>query len=103
MSEATPAVTSEVPPAAASVAPPAGLPVAIKSWNEVNQPGSYICTDTGRLLRVPASGLTQGNVPIIEFLGPQGPANVKRLSEDPSLPIADLRLLATAASIKPQF
>ncbi|HEU4396059.1 MAG TPA: hypothetical protein VFS92_10875 [Planctomycetota bacterium] len=103
MSNATPAGTPGSTVAKAPAAPPVGASVASQLWNSVNQPGSYVCNDTGRLLRVPASGLKDGITPLIEFVGPQGPSKVTRLSPDPLLPIADLRTMATAASIKPQF
>ena len=107
MSEATPHGTVGGTPPAASSAPAAGASpgasLAVKTWNNVNQPGCYVCNVTGRLLRVPVSGLKEGNTPVIEFLGPQGPSRVTRISDDPCLPLADLRLKSTAASGAPQF
>lgn len=103
MSDAMPAGTPATASVPATAAPPAGVPIAVKTWNEVNQPGSYVCNDTGRLLRVPVTGLKDGKTPIIEFHGPQGPSKVTRLSDNPLLPIADLRTLSTTAQIKPQF
>ena len=100
---ASPASKSSTAPAPASAAPPTGVTTGAKTWNNVNQPGSYVCNDTGLLLRVPAAGIKDGTSPIIDFFGPQGPVNVTRLSENPGLPIADLRTLATTAQIKPQF
>jgi hypothetical protein len=103
MSEATPVGTPGTASVPASAAPPAGIPTTTRTWDTVNQPGSYVCNDTGRLLRVPAAALKDGNKPIIDFFGPQGPAKVTRISDNPSLPISDLRVLSTNAQIKPQF
>ena len=103
MSEAMPAGTPATAAVPASAAAPTGAPIATKTWNNVNQPGSYVCNDTGLLLRVPATGLKDGVAPVIDFLGPQGPVKVTRISDNPSLPIADLRTLSISAQIKPQF
>ena|SRR5688572_20119429 len=103
MSNATPAGAPRTTAAEPPTAPPIGSSLASQPWSSVNQPGSYVCNDSGLLLRVPASALRDGKTPVIEFLGPQGPPTVTRLSPDPLLPIADLRTMATTASITPRF
>ena len=72
-------------------------------WNTVNQAGSYVCNETGRLLRVPASALGPDKKPTIEFSGPHGSPNVTRLSTDPKSPIGELRTTCGSTDIKPQF
>ncbi|MDF1700782.1 MAG: hypothetical protein P1V36_06455 [Planctomycetota bacterium] len=74
-----------------------------QGWNTVKEPGSYVCNDTGRLLRVPTEAVKNQAHPIIEYFGPKGPSAVTRLSEDPRLAIPALRTLAGTAKIKPQF
>jgi hypothetical protein len=103
MSDAMPAAATEGGPAAATAAPPAEALSASRTWNLVNQPGCYVCNDTGRLFRVPASALGWAGTPNIQVLGPQGPSRVTRVSTNSTLPIEELRLLSAGVLIKPQF
>jgi hypothetical protein len=100
---AAPSPTAVSSPVSASVAPPPAVPLGSRTWNTVNQPGAYVCNDTGRLLRVHANGVKEGTCPIVEFIGPNGSPMVTRLSENPGLPIAELRTICAGTTVKAQF
>ena len=75
--------------------------IASQAWDTVHEAGSYVCNETGRLLRVPASALGANHKPTTEFDEPQ--PNVTRLSSDPKSPIAELRTTCCTTDIKPRF
>jgi hypothetical protein len=78
-------------------------PFTKHTWEKVNEPGAYVCNDTGRLFRVPASAIDAQKRPLIELSGPQGSPMVTRLSPDPQSPITGLRSACSSTEIKPQF
>lgn len=81
-----------------------GSPAEKKPWNRVNEPGCYVCNDTGRLIRAPASAFDrETHSPIVELSGPEGPTMVTRISTDARQPVEELRKLASNARINPQF
>ena len=72
------------------------------SFNQIESPGCYVSTETGRLLRVPADALAKGQSPKIETVG-STPWIVTRLSSDPYLPISKARMIAADIDIEVNF
>jgi hypothetical protein len=89
--------------ATATPVAPANTTFTPQKWDTVKEPGSYVCNETGRLLRVPAAAIKDRHHPVVEFLGPKGPVPVTRLSSDPQLGIAELRKLSERAKVEVQF
>ena len=71
-------------------------------FDEINQPGAYICNWSGHLLRVPDDGVTAGRNAMVNIVGPQ-PLFVTRISSDPFVSITKARLLASNGDVNVNF
>jgi hypothetical protein len=63
------------------------------SWNQMQQPGSYLILGSGDLVRVPPEGLASGHSPLITVTS-SGETRVAKLSDNPAEPISVLRSFA---------
>jgi len=72
------------------------------SWDELNEPGTYIEKGTGDLYRVPKEALIHGASPVIrkESLGA---SRLVQLSKNPFLITFEARMLCAEHNIKPNF
>lgn len=80
-----------------------GAAFKTQKWNSVQEPGCYVCNETGQLLRVPSGAEGSKQNPKIEILGSEGSVAVTRLSADARLGIPELRTLAKSASVTAKF
>ena len=63
-------------------------------FENINEPGTYICQWNGHLLRVPEDGIAPGRSPLVNFVGPE-PLFVTKISENPWIPVSKARMLAS--------
>jgi hypothetical protein len=63
------------------------------SWNQIQQPGSYLILGSGDLVRVPQDALAPGHSPLITITS-TGETRVAKLSDNPAEPISVLRSFA---------
>ena len=63
-------------------------------WDQISEPGAYICQWTGHLLRVPEDGVTPGRSPMINFVG-QEPLYVTKISDNPYITLTKARMVAS--------
>jgi hypothetical protein len=63
------------------------------SWNQMQQPGSYLILGSGDLVRVPQEALASGHSPLITVTS-SGETRVAKLSDNPAEPISVLRSFA---------
>jgi hypothetical protein len=71
-------------------------------FEQVNDPGTYVCNWNGHLLRVPSEGITSAGFPVINMVGPE-PLFVTKIADDPYLTLSQARLLACNYDINVNF
>jgi hypothetical protein len=71
-------------------------------FDQINSPGTYICTWSGHLLRVPEDGVTPGRSPLLNIVGAQ-PLYVTKISENPYITVTKARLLASNFDLNVNF
>ncbi len=62
-------------------------------FDQVNEPGCYICNWSGHLLRVPPDGVKLGRSPLLSIIGCE-PVFVTKISDNPFIPLTKARLIA---------
>ena len=63
------------------------------SWNEITEPGCYLFSEWGCLVRVPTDGVTEGQSPKITFFSGTNPTCCK-ISDDPYCSVSKARQIA---------
>ena len=81
---------------------PNNCPVTTIPWDNINEPGTYVCNWSGHLLRVPEDGVTPGRSPLVSIVG-QDPLFVTKICDDPFVPLTKARLLASNFDIMVNF
>lgn len=71
-------------------------------FDSIQEPGAYICTWSGHLLRVPDDGVTPGRSPMINIVGTE-PLFVTKISENPFVTVTKARLLASNYDLPVNF
>ena len=71
-------------------------------WDQINEPGAYVCQWSGHLLRVPEDGVTAGRSPMINIVGPD-PLYVTKISDYPWIPLTKARMLASNYDLNVNF
>jgi hypothetical protein len=62
-------------------------------FDQINEPGCYICQWSGHLLRVPPDGVAPGRSPLVNMIG-FDPLYVIKISDNPYIPVTKARMLA---------
>jgi hypothetical protein len=72
------------------------------SWEQINEPGTYVEIGTGDLYRIPKEALLSGSSPLIrkESLGA---SRLVQLSGNPFITTFQARMLACEHNIQPNF
>lgn len=72
------------------------------TWDDVNDPGTYVERGTGDLYRIPKEALVKGSSPMIvkESLGA---SRLVQLSRDPFITTLEARLRCAQNNIQPNF
>ncbi len=81
---------------------PNNCPVTTIPWDNINEPGTYVCNWSGHLLRVPEDGVTPGRSPLVSIVG-QDPLFVTKICDDPFVTLTKARLLASNFDIMVNF
>ena len=71
-------------------------------FDQITQPGAYVCNWSGHLLRVPEDGVTPGRSPMLNIVGTQS-LFVTKICEDPYVSITKARLLACNCYVNVNF
>ncbi len=71
-------------------------------FEQINEPGCYICNWTGHLLRVPEDGIAPGRSPLMNMVG-RDPLFVTKISDNPYIPMTKARLLAANWDVNVNF
>ena len=77
-------------------------PVTTVPWDNINEPGTYVCNWSGHLLRIPEDGVTPGRSPMLNIIGCE-PLFVTKICDDPYIPVTKARLLASNFDIMVNF
>ena len=70
-------------------------------WDQIRQPGAYVCLWDGCLLRVPQDGVTWSG-PKLNFVGPE-PLFVIKISDNPWITKTKARVLASNFDVNVWF
>ena len=71
-------------------------------FDQIDQPGAYVCNWSGHLLRVPEDGVTAGRSPMLNIVGTES-LFVTMISPDPFVAITKARLLASNSDVNVNF
>ena len=71
--------------------PSAGATVPFEN---IQEPGCYVCNWSGHLMRVPADGVAPGRSPLVNIIGTE-PLFVTKISENPFIPLTKAKLIAS--------
>ena len=71
-------------------------------FDQINQPGCYICNWTGHLLRVPEDGVVPGRSPVMNMIGAE-PLFVTKIHDNPYIAVTKARLLAANYDLPVNF
>lgn len=71
-------------------------------FDNINEPGAYICQWNGHLLRVPDDGIATGRSPMINIVGPE-PLYVTKIADNPWITLSKARLLASNYDLHVNF
>jgi hypothetical protein len=75
---------------------------AVFPFENINEPGAYICQWTGHLLRVPEDGVAAGRSPMLNIVGPE-PLFVTKISDNPWITLTKARMLASNYDLNVNF
>ncbi len=71
-------------------------------FDQINQPGCYVCHWSGHLCRVPEDGIAPGRSPLINMVGCD-PLFVTKISDNPYIPLTKARLFAANWDVNVNF
>ncbi len=71
-------------------------------FENINEPGAYICNWSGHLLRVPEDGVTPGRSPMLNIVGAE-PLFVTKISDNPYITVTKAKLLASNFDLNVAF
>ena len=62
-------------------------------FDQINEPGTYVCNWSGHLLRVPEDGVKPGRSPLLDIVGHE-PLYATKLAQDPYITLTKARMIA---------
>ena len=71
-------------------------------FDQVNEPGTYLCNWSGHLLRVPQDAVKPARSPVLEIRG-KDPLYVTKISDDPFIPLTKARMCASDLDLAVNF
>ena len=71
-------------------------------FDQINEPGCYVCNWTGHLLRVPEDGVAPGRSPLVNIIGNE-PLLVTKIADNPFIPLTKARMVASNHDINVNF
>ena len=72
------------------------------AFDQINEPGSYICNWSGHLLRVPEDGVAAGRSPLLNIVGSE-PLFVTKISDNPFITLTKAKMVASNLDINVNF
>ncbi len=63
------------------------------SFDQINEPGTYVCNWSGHLLRVPEDGVKPGRSPLLEIVGNE-PLFATKVAANPYITLTKARMIA---------
>ena len=63
-------------------------------FDNIQEPGCYVCNWSGHLLRVPEDGVAAGRSPLVNIIGTE-PLFVTMLSDNPFITITKAKMIAS--------
>ena len=79
------------------------VPFGETRFGEIKREGAYVSPETGKLYRVPASAIREGDSPVLDGSGANGDEVVTFVSTNPYAAVEKLRFLSARANIEPTF
>ncbi len=71
-------------------------------FENISEPGCYICNWSGHLLRVPEDGVAPGRSPLVNIIGNE-PLFVTKISDNPWIPVTKAKMLACNFDLNVKF
>lgn len=71
-------------------------------FENLNDPGCYVCNWNGHLMRVPDDGVAPGRSPLINVIGTE-PLFVTKIADNPFIPLTKARMVACNLDIAVNF
>ncbi len=71
-------------------------------FDTIKSPGTYVCNWSGHLMRIPERTVVPGEALTLNIVGHE-PLTVTKISDDPRVPLAEARTLATGMGISVGF
>jgi hypothetical protein len=71
-------------------------------FDQIHEPGAYVCSWSGHLLRVPEDGVVSGRSPVLNMVG-RDPLFVTKISDNPYITLTKAKLLASNFDISVNF
>ncbi len=71
-------------------------------FDQIDDPGTYVCNWSGHLLRVPEDGTKAGRSPVLEIRGKEQ-LYVTKLSRDPFIALTKARMVASDLDLSVNF
>ena len=72
------------------------------AFDNISEPGTYVCNWSGHLLRVPEDGVTAGRSPVINMIGNE-PLFVTKISDNPYITRTKAKIMASNFDIHVNF
>ncbi len=72
------------------------------AFDQINDPGAYVCNWSGHLLRIPEDGVKPGRSPVLGLVATE-PPNVTRISPDPFISLTKARMVASNLDLAVAF
>ncbi len=71
-------------------------------FDQINEPGCYICNWSGHLLRVPEDGVAPGRSPLVNIIGTE-PLVVTKISHNPFITLTKAKMVASNLDVAVNF
>lgn len=71
-------------------------------FDSIQEPGCYVCTWSGHLLRVPEDGVAPGRSPLINIVGHE-PLYVTKISDNPFVTLTKAKMVASNLDVNVNF
>lgn len=71
-------------------------------FDQINEPGCYICNWSGHLLRVPEDGVAPGRSPLVNVVGTEK-LLVTKISSNPFITLTKAKMIASNLDINVNF
>ncbi len=87
------------PPRSIHIGPGVGNTFA---FDQVDEPGAYVCNWSGHLLRLPEDAVAAGRSPLLEIIA-QDELQVTKISENPFVQVTKARMIASDLDLAVKF